>query len=139
MDWKGEIPANLWLFPRGMEREGLAGNNSVKWKSKYGSIITRSWNIASSDGMNEKGLVGNLLWLVESAYPDFTKNSGQKGLAISLCLQYALDNYATVAEAMKAFEKREFAVASTNIPGTDLFTTLHLSLSDAGGDNAIFE
>ena len=36
MDWKGEIPANLWLLPRGMEREGLAGNNSVKWKSKYG-------------------------------------------------------------------------------------------------------
>ena len=45
-------------------------------------------------GQNEKGLVGNLLWLVESTYPEFQKNSGKKGLAISLWLQYALDNFA---------------------------------------------
>ena len=139
MDWKGEIPANLWVFPRGMERDGLAGSNSVKWKSKYGSVITSSWNIATSDGMNEKGLVGNLLWLVESGYPMFQKNSGQKGLAISLWLQYALDNFATVAEAVEAFAKEDFVVASSHIPGTEIFATIHLSISDAGGDNAILE
>ncbi len=139
MDWKGDIPANLWVFPRGIEREGLAGNNSVKWKSKYGRVITSSWNIASSDGMKEKGLVGNLLWLVESTYPEFKKNSGQKGLAISLWLQYALDNFATVAEAVNALGKEEFAVASSHIPGTEIFATIHLSLSDASGDNAILE
>jgi len=139
MDWKGDIPANLWIFPRGMERDGLTGNNSVKWKSKYGSVITSSWNIATSDGMNEKGLVGNLLWLVESAYPEFQKNSGHKGLAISLWLQYALDNFASVAEAVEAFRKEEFVVASSHVPGTDIFATIHLSISDASGDNAIFE
>jgi choloylglycine hydrolase len=139
MDWKGDIPANIWVLPRGIERDGLAGNNSVKWKSKYGSLVTSSWNITSSDGMNEKGLVGNLLWLVESVYPEFEKNSGQKGLAISLWLQYALDNFATVAEAVEAFNKNEFIVATANIPGTDIFTAVHLSLSDASGDNAILE
>jgi len=139
MDWQGDIPANLWVFPRGIEHDGLAGNNSVKWKSKYGSVITSSWNIASSDGMNEKGLAGNLLWLVESTYPEFQKNSGQKGLAISLWLQYALDNYASVAETVEAFKKEEFVVASSHIPGTDIFATIHLSISDASGDNAIFE
>ena len=139
MDWKGEIPANLWVFPRGMERNGLAGNNSVTWKSKYGSVITSSWNMASSDGMNEKGLVGNLLWLVESEYPVFQKNSGQKGLTISLWLQYALDNFATVAQAVEAFAKEDFVVASSHIPGTEIFATIHLSISDASGDNAILE
>ncbi len=139
MDWKGDIPANMWVFPRGMERDGLAGNNPVKWKSKYGSVITSSWNIASSDGMNEKGLVGNLLWLVESTYPEFQKTSGNQGLAISLWLQYALDNFASVAEAVAAFRKEEFVVVSSFVPGTEIFSTIHLSISDASGDNAILE
>ena len=139
MDWKGDIPANLWIFPRGMERNGEAGSTSVKWKSKYGSVITSSWDIASSDGMNEKGLVGNMLWLVESNYPAFEKDKGKPGLAISLWLQYVLDNYSTVAEAVAALRKEEFVVVSSHIPGTPIFATVHLSISDASGDNAIFE
>jgi choloylglycine hydrolase len=139
MDWQGDIPANLWIFPRGMERNGEAGSNSVKWRSRYGSVITSSWDIASSDGMNEKGLVGNLLWLAESTYPAFQKDGAQKGLAVSLWLQYALDNFATVAEAVAALGKNEFVVVSSNIPGTNRFATVHLSLSDRTGDNAILE
>lgn len=139
MDWKGDIPANLWIFPKGIERNGEAGTTSIKWKSKYGSVITSSWDIASSDGMNEKGLVGNLLWLVESEYPVFEKNKDQAGLAISLWLQYVLDNFSTVEEAVTALGKEEFVVVSSNIPGTDKFTTIHLSISDKTGDNAIFE
>ncbi|MBS7253892.1 linear amide C-N hydrolase [Flavobacterium branchiicola] len=139
MDWKGEIPANLWVFPRGIDRFGEAGSNSVKWKSKYGSVVTSSWDIASSDGMNEKGLVGNLLWLAESTYPQFEKNGKTKGLAISLWLQYVLDNFATVSEVVKALEKQEFTVTSSHIPGTSIFATVHLSVSDSSGDNAIFE
>lgn len=139
MDWKTDIPANLWILPRGIERNGEVGTSSMKWKAKYGSVITSSWDIASSDGMNEKGLVGNMLWLVESQYPDFTKDGAQKGLALSLWLQYALDNFASVNEAVKAFGKNEFVVVSSTIPGTNIFATVHLSLSDATGDNAIFE
>lgn len=139
MDWQSDIPANLWLFPRGMERNGEAGTTSIKWKSKYGSVITSSWDIASSDGMNEKGLVGNLLWLVESVYPKFEKDKDKPALAISLWLQYALDNFETVAEAVDALSKEEFVVVSSHIPGTDIFATVHLSLSDKKGDNAIFE
>lgn len=139
MDWKTDIPANLWIFPRGIKRNGEAGNNSVTWKSKYGSVITSSWDIASSDGMNEKGLVSNLLWLAESEFPKFEKNGNKKGLAVSLWLQYTLDNFATVAEAVNAFEKIDFSVVSSHIPGTDIFATVHLSISDPTGDNAILE
>lgn len=139
MDWKENIPANLWVFPREMSRTGLVGKNSVKWKSKYGSVVTSSWDIATSDGMNEKGLVANMLWLAESKYPTFKQKSSKKGLAISLWLQYVLDNYANVKDAVKALKKEEFVVVSDVMPGTDKFTTLHLSISDASGDNAIFE
>lgn len=139
MDWKDNIPANLWLLPRGMERNGEVGTTSIKWKSKYGSLITSSWDIVSSDGMNEMGLVGNLLWLVESSYPKFEKDKNTAGISISLWLQYVLDNFATVDEAVAALSKKEFVIVSSNIPGTDKFATVHLSISDKTGDSAIFE
>ena len=139
MDFSLEIPANHWVFPRGMKRNGEVGENSIEWTSKYGSLAISSWDIATTEGMNEKGLVANLLWLVESEYPSFDKKGEEKGLAISLWAQYALDNFANVAEAVAAFEKESFAIVSDFIPGTNKFTTVHLSLSDASGDNAIFE
>ncbi|WP_336514502.1 linear amide C-N hydrolase [Pollutibacter soli] len=139
MDWREEIPANLWVLPRGIARTGEVGMNTISWKSKYGSVITSSWDIASTDGMNEKGLVGNLLWLAESQYAKFEKNGKVKGLAISLWLQYVLDNFATVAEAVDDLQKEKFVVVSDMIPGSDQFATIHLSISDPSGDNAIFE
>lgn len=139
MDWKDDIVTNLWIFPRGMERNGEVGPNSVIWKSRYGSVIASAWDIGTTDGMNEKGLVANLLWLVESEYPAFEKNGTKKGLTIAAWPQYVLDNFATVSEAVEALKKEEFVVVSDFIPGTNKFTTVHLSLSDATGDNAIFE
>lgn len=139
MDWKDEIDANLWVFPRGMERKGNVGKNSVNWVSKYGSVIASAWDIATADGINEKGLVANVLWLVESKYPEFNPQGTHKGITIAAWAQYVLDNFATVTEAVNALKKEEFVVVSDYIPGTKKFTTLHLSLSDAAGDNAIFE
>ena len=139
MDWRDPIPANIWIFPRGMQRNGTVGPQSYAWTSKYGSVITASWDIASTDGMNEKGLVANLLWLAESKYPQFDPKGTKKGLAISLWAQFVLDNYANVAEAVTELKKEPFVVVSANIPGTERFATVHLSISDASGDNAIFE
>ncbi|WP_300686899.1 linear amide C-N hydrolase [Chryseobacterium sp.] len=139
MDWRDEIPANLWVFPKGIDRNGQTGPKSVKWTSKYGSIISSSWDIASADGMNEKGLVANLLWLGESQYPKFDGKGSKKGLAISLWAQYYLDNFATVKEAVEFSSKEPFVIVSDYIPGTERFTTIHLSISDASGDNAVFE
>ncbi|HEY7883747.1 MAG TPA: linear amide C-N hydrolase [Cellvibrionaceae bacterium] len=138
MDWKDDIPANLWLFPRGLDRHGSVGPNSVTWTSQYGSVVASSFDIASTDGMNEKGLVANLLWLAESTYPAFDP-AQQQGLSVAAWVQYVLDNFATVQEAVDALAKASFVVVSSTIPGTDRFTTVHLSVSDAKGDNAIFE
>ncbi len=56
MDFSIDIPANLWLFPRGMKRNGQVGPHSLEWTSRYGSIFASSWDMAAPDGMNEKGL-----------------------------------------------------------------------------------
>jgi penicillin V acylase-like amidase (Ntn superfamily) len=139
MDFTIDIPANLWVFPRGMERSGQVGANSIRWTSRFGSIVASSWDIASPDGMNEKGLVANMLWLVQSQYPAFEKDGDVPGLTIAAWAQYVLDNFASVAEAVEALRKETFAVVTDFIPGTDKFTTVHLSVSDASGDSAIFE
>src|SRR5215470_17953702 len=70
MDWKVDEGTNLWILPRGMNRTGQAGPNTPKWTSKYGSVVATGYEVSTTDGMNEKGLVANLLWLVESEYPD---------------------------------------------------------------------
>lgn len=137
MDWRYEMPTDLWSFPRGMARNGEVGPNSLTWTSKYGSVITSGYGVSTSDGMNEAGLVANLLWLAEADYPKF--DSRRPGLSIALWAQYVLDNFATVAEAVAVLEKDPFVIYSDSVPGLQLATTLHLSLSDASGDSAIIE
>ena len=137
MDWKVDIGTNLWIFPRGIQRTGEAGPNSVKWTSRYGSLIASGYDLSTTDGMNEKGLVANLLWLAESEYP--TPQAGKQTLALSLWAQYVLDNFATVQEAVQALKPEPFTVVTANVPGEDRLATVHLSISDASGDSAIIE
>ncbi len=138
MDWKSDVGTNLWILPSKVKRNGMAGPNSIEWTSKYGSVVATGYDIATTDGVNEKGLAANLLWLVESQYPD-TKNATKPPLSISLWAQYVLDNFASVDEAVKALEKEPFIVVTDLVPGEKRLTTLHLSISDATGDSAIIE
>ena len=137
MDWNEDMKSNLWIFPAGMERSGEAGPNSFKWTSKFGSVIATAYDCSSSDGMNEKGLAANLLWLAESEYE--TWNQKKAGLSIAAWVQYVLDSYATVGEAVLGLSKQEFVVVTGETPGRNSLATLHLAISDPTGDNAIFE
>ncbi len=137
MDWSDEIPASLWIMPRGMVHDGGAGADSVHWISRYGSVVTSSFGFSTVDGMNEKGLVANMLWLAGTQY---SETAGAKRLlSVAAWVQYFLDNFATVDEAVEAMKTEPVTVVSSHIPGTDRFATLHLSISDASGDSAIFE
>lgn len=138
MDWKQETGTDLWILPSHVKRTGLAGPNSIQWTSKYGSVVATGYDVATTDGVNEKGLAANLLWLVESDYPN-SKTNKKPPLSISLWAQYVLDNYATVNEAVQALEKEPFIVVTDLVPGDKRLTTLHLSISDASGDSAIVE
>lgn len=138
MDWKSDVATNLWILPRGIERDGQAGENSIKWKAKYGSVVATGYDISTTDGVNDAGLMANVLWLVESEYPKFDGQS-KPGLTIAAWAQYALDNFATVAEAVEALEREPFTIVTDNVPGESRLATLHLSLSDATGDSAIIE
>jgi penicillin V acylase-like amidase (Ntn superfamily) len=136
MDWSEDMHSNLWVFPAGIERDGNAGPRSPHWRAKYGSVVVSGYDIGSVDGMNERGLVANALYLAETDYgkPD----SGRAPLSISLWAQYVLDNYASVAEAVQALAKEPFQIIAPPLPDGKPIT-IHLSLSDASGDSAILE
>lgn len=137
MDWSEDMRSNLWAFPRGIARSGLGGDNSLGWTSKYGSVATSVYELGTADGMNEKGLVANLLWLTETDYGK--RDPKVPGLSLSLWVQYVLDNFATVAEAVAASEQGHFQILPLKVPGLDTLATVHLALADASGDSAIIE
>ena len=135
MDWVEDMHTNLWAFPRGIARDGEAGPGSPKWIAKYGSVIAASYDIGSADGMNEAGLVANLLYLAES---DYGQPDAKPALSISLWAQYVLDNFGTVNEAVEALSREPFRVVTLTLPNGK-GAKLYLAISDASGDSAIFE
>jgi len=137
MDWTEKMGTKLYAMPKGIERDGLAGHNSVKWTSKYGSVVAVVWDGAVADGVNEAGLGANLLYLAESKYGQ--PKPDREGIAISLWTQFYLDNFATVAEAVEATKSIDVRSIEIVHKGEKLDAPLHMSLSDAKGDSAIIE
>ena len=112
MDWVEDPGSEVWVFPRGMKRNGAAGPGSLEWTSRYGSAVVSFYGIAAVDGINEKGLVANTLYLVESNYG--TRVAGRPTMSIACWTQYVLDSFATVNEAVAALQKEPFTLPGTN-------------------------
>lgn len=138
MDWVvPDIDTNLWIYPHGLERTSNT-NNPLVWTSKYGSVAATIYEAAAADGMNEAGLVANLPYLVGAEFPPETEGDTRPTLPISAWVQYMLDNYGTVAEAVEAMRREGFRVVTVVAPSGQA-GLVHLSISDASGDSAIFE
>jgi choloylglycine hydrolase len=135
MDWMEDISSNMWVFPRAMRRDGAAGPQSAKWTSKYGSLTVAGYDKATTDGMNEKGFVANLLYLADA---DYGKPDGKPLMSVTVWAQYMLDNYATVAEAVEDWSKGSFTLLGPTLPNGSP-AVVHLAISDPSGDSAVFE
>ena len=136
MDFHQDLHTNLWKLPRGVERNDRV-EGKLKWTSKYGSVIAGVYDILSTDGVNEKGLAGHILWLAESEYGDPDPDRPQ--LAMSIWLQFFLDNFASVAEAVRWAEENNPQVIPMTDPTGGSKPAIHLAIDDASGDSAIFE
>jgi choloylglycine hydrolase len=147
MDWPENVDSALWFLPKGIKRSGLNEPNAALWSAKYGSIVLASsvkGQSFAADGINEKGLEANLLWLNESDYGK--RDETRPGLSIALWAQYILDNYSTVEEAVTAIKQEKIQIVDVNIPmyiptvGTAMTkASLHLALADKTGDSAVIE
>lgn len=94
------------------------------------------YGVATACGINDKGLVANLLYLAESDFGPST--AGRPNLSIAGWAQYVLDSHATVAEAVAALEKEPFTIVAPMLPN-GVPGVAHLAFSDPSGDSAILE
>jgi choloylglycine hydrolase len=122
----------LVYLPAGTVHPGSAKENRAGWTSKYASIGVRSFNAGIGDGMNEKGLAAHLLYLDGSKYEPKDARPILNNIA---WVEYVLDNYATVEEALKGLAK--VRVAPSLAGGREW--PLHLAIEDAKGDSAVIE
>src|SRR5262245_31604243 len=113
MDWGEDLHSNLWVFPRGMKRDGASGPKTVTWTSKYGSLSVSAYESSIADGMNEKGLVMNGLYLAES---DYGKPDDRPTMSIVATGQYALDSFGSVSEAVEELKKDSFRIIAPTLP-----------------------
>jgi penicillin V acylase-like amidase (Ntn superfamily) len=140
MDWPESTEPKLYVFPRGIARDGgLVGNDRqvaglpAQWKSAHGSMIVSAYGIGTMDGLNEKGLGGHALFL--SATDFGPRDPSKPGVQSALMLQYVLDLASTVPEALKVLEEVQVVMGAAR----GHKASLHLALADASGDSAVVE
>lgn len=124
----------ILVMPRGKQHGGEAGEHSLNWTAKYGSVVVTAFDSpAVSDGMNEKGFAAHLLYLSGSEYPKVSSNSPK--ISNVLWAQYMLDNFSTVNEALEG--TKNLSIVPTEVKGRTW--PIHLAIEDASGDSAIIE
>lgn len=136
-DWTEKAGHAFRVFPRGIERVGAVNENPRKWTSKYGSLVLTAYDAATHEGVNEEGLSGHILYLAEEAAFG-ERDASKEAISVMEWLQYYLDNFATVEEAVAATETIDFQIVPLILPN-GFPTLVHMSLSDKSGDSAVIE
>jgi Linear amide C-N hydrolases, choloylglycine hydrolase family len=115
MDWLEDMGTNLWVLPRGAKRAGMDRDpNPLCWTARYGSVIASVHDYASADGINERGLAAQMLWLAESDYGP--RDTSLPGLSLTLWAQFFLDKFTTVAECTDFMAGHPFQVRPATSP-----------------------
>lgn len=128
-----------WMTDAGMvntNQRGLAktsmptiDGSTIRWTSRYGSITFNQYGKEiPTGGMNEKGLVVELMWLDETRYP---VPDQRPSIGVLQWIQYQLDNSSTIDEVIATDKILRIAAAGT--------TPLHYLIADASGKAATIE
>jgi penicillin V acylase-like amidase (Ntn superfamily) len=121
----------MMINARGVAKKsfGQDDNKALSWIAAYGSI---SFNQFGKEfphgGMNEKGLVVELMWLNETVYPEADKRAALNELQ---WIQYQLDNCASIDEVIATDKKLRIDRADA--------APLHYLVADASGHAATIE
>lgn len=127
-----------WITDAGMVCTNLKGlfktsatvpdGNTVNWTSKYGSTTFNQYGKEfPMGGMNETGLVVEIMWADGTQYP---KADDRPALNVLQWVQYQLDNHATIEEVIQS--DANIRISQNNPP-------LHYLIADALGNAATIE
>ena len=116
--------------PRGLSKSSLQSTTEkpLKWISRYGSMTFNQYGKEfPTGGMNEKGLVVELMWADGTQYP---VPDERPAVGVLQWIQFQLDNYSTVGEVIASDSL--IRIAKDNPP-------LHYLVADAAGNAAAIE
>lgn len=119
----------LLVNPRGLQKSTMPepGVTNFDWTSRYGSVTFNQYGREfPSGGMNETGLVIEVLWLNEAQWP---APDDRPAIGCLQWVQYQLDNYSTVQQVLDNIEKIRIVSLAK----------VHYFLADAGGASASIE
>lgn len=146
MDWPYGFNSHFHVIPRGERIDGAGGLNSLMFTSRYGSVLVSGSTEpggavdAVFDGMNEKGLAANLLYLAENDFGIAQAGTTRPRLSFAAWTLYLLSQYATVKELVEAVQADQIQIVPVPFgPGGKAKATVHMAVSDASGDSAVIE
>ena len=126
-DWHAEH-CLIMVNKHGVVKTALTRDNPAQWVAKYGSITFNQYGREFPlGGMNEAGLVIELMWLEQTEYPHLDSRNGLSGLQ---WIQYQLDNFSTVDEVIASNDVVRIARSAT---------PLHFLVCDRTGQAAAIE
>lgn len=99
-DWQNGN-GSVMVNQRGVAKTALVSppERPASWISKYGSVTFNQWGREfPSGGMNEAGLVVELMWLDETRYPE---RDARPALGALEWIQYQLDNFARIDAVLR--------------------------------------
>ena len=119
----------IFVNKRGVEKSAFASGNEApaRWVSKYGNVTFNQYGKDNpSGGMNEAGLVIELMWLDDTQYP---KPDSRPAIDVLEWIQYQLDISANVQEVIKNTEAVRIASP----------VKLHYLINDKDGNSTTIE
>ena len=145
-DWGGsELQSIAKAYPKGVAVKAYdvpEYKNAASWTVKHHTVDyveVETFHGTSGEAINDKGLSASLLYQNPSV--EFVKDAADNGapaVHMSQIVNYLVTQFATVEEAVNAFEANEFQTAwKTGIGGHQ--HGFHFSVQDKSGDIALFQ
>lgn len=119
----------IFVNKRGVEKSAFVSGNETpaRWVSKYGNVTFNQYGRDNpSGGMNETGLVIELMWLDNTQYP---KPDSRPVVDVLEWIQYQLDISANIQEVIKNAEAVRISSS----------VKLHYLVNDKSGNSATVE
>ncbi len=114
---------------RGVTKTALTEDNPASWTSRFGSVTFNQYGREfPSGGINEAGLVVELMWLDQTVFPEPDR---RRALPTLQWIQYQLDNASTIDEVIASDAKVRIGDAGT--------ARIHFLVADASGATATVE
>ena len=143
MEFGFKLDSSVIVIPRqyGLSATGVDGKtgSGMSWKSKYAAVGLNAFDMpVLTDGMNEKGLTGGILYFPDYVgYADPKTANPDGAIAPWDFLTWALTNFETVAEVKAGL--KGISIIGVKEPTMGIVPPFHYTLHDATGASLVIE